>query len=113
MGFHHHSRRRFETEVRHQHLAFRGFTDAGVLAEPKDKYALAETAFENCLFEDCGRGVSFVSFNDYNYTFDGCEFRRCGVGIECAHGNFYARNCHFSQRRAPARSCGTPIPWRR
>ncbi|MBM4030439.1 MAG: hypothetical protein FJ291_01480 [Planctomycetes bacterium] len=95
VGFHHDSHCRFETEVRHQHLAFRGFTDAAILAEPKDKFALAETTFENCLFEDCGRGVAFVSFNDYDYTFDGCEFVRCRVGIECKHGNFYARNSHF------------------
>ncbi len=95
VGFHHDSHSRFETEVRHQHLAFRGFTDAAILAEPKDKFALAETTFENCLFEDCGRGVAFVSFNDYDYTFDGCEFVRCRVGIECVHGNFYARDSHF------------------
>jgi len=99
IGFLHHSDNRFETEVRHQHLAFRGFTDAAILADPEDKYALAETNFENCLFEDCGRGVAFVQFNDYNYTFDGCEFRRCGVGIDCAHGNFYARNSHFEGSR--------------
>ena len=99
VGFHHDSHSRFETEVRHQHLAFRNFTDAAILAEPKDKFALAETAFENCLFEDCGRGVAFVSFNDYDYTFDGCEFLRCRVGIECVHGNFYARNCHFEGSR--------------
>jgi len=95
VGFHHDSHKRFETEVRHVHLAFRNFTDAAVLAEPRDRYALAETEFNNCLFEDCGRGVVFVSFNDYNYTFDGCEFRRCGVAIDCNHGNFYARNTHF------------------
>lgn len=99
VGFHHDSHTRFETEVRHQHLAFRGFTDAAVLAEPKDKFALAETTFENCLFEDCGRGVVFVSFNDYDYTFDGCEFVRCRIGIECEHGNFYVRNCHFVDSR--------------
>ena len=95
VGFFHHSDNRFETEVQHRHLAFRGFTDSGILADHQDKFALAETVFENCLFEDCGRGVGFVSFNDYNYTFDGCEFRRCGVGIDCSHGNFYARNTHF------------------
>lgn len=100
VGFFHHSDHRFETEVRHQHLAFRGFTDAGILADPNDKYALAEANFENCLFEDCRRGVAFVQFNDYNYTFDGCEFRRCEVGIDCKHGNFYARNCHFAESRA-------------
>jgi len=99
VGFHHDSDHRFETEVRHQHLAFRGFTNAAVLAEPQDKYALAETTFENCLFEDCRRGVAFVSFNDYNYTFDGSEFRRCGIAIQCVHGNFYARNCHFEGSR--------------
>jgi len=99
VGFHHDSHRRFETEVRHEHLAFRNFTDAAILAEPKDKYALAEPSFENCLFEDCGRGVVFVSFNDYNFTFDGCEFRRCGIAIECNHGNFYARDCHFEGSR--------------
>jgi hypothetical protein len=95
IGCHHNSDHRFETEVRHLHLAFRNFTTAGVLADPKGKFALAETEFRNCLFENCGRGVSFTSFNDYDFTFDGCEFRRCGIGIECVHGNFYARNSHF------------------
>jgi len=95
VDFLHHSDRRFETEVRHIHMAFLGFTEAGVFADPKDKFALAETSFENCLFDACRRGVSFTSFNDYNYTFDGCEFRRCGIAIECKHGNFYARNSHF------------------
>jgi hypothetical protein len=99
VGFLHESHRRFETEVRHEHLAFRGFTEAGILVARGDKYALAETQFENCLFEDCGRGVSFISFNDYNYTFDGCEFRRCGTAIHCEHGNFYARNCRFERSR--------------
>ena len=99
VGFHHDSHRRFETEVGHHHLAFRGFTDAAILAEPKDKFALAETEFRNCLFEDCRRGVVFVSFNDYNYTFDGCEFRRCHVGVQCSHGNFYVRNSHFEASR--------------
>ncbi len=95
VGFFHHSDNRFETEVLHQHLAFRNFTEAAILADHEDKYALAETNFDNCLFEDCGCGVRFINFNDYNYTFDGCEFRRCGIGIDCSHGNFYARNTHF------------------
>ena len=111
VGFFHHSDNRFETEVQHRHLAFRGFTDSGILADHQDSYALAETVFENCLFEDCGRGVGFVSFNDYNYTFDGCEFRRCGVGIDCSHGNYYARDTHFEGsatvdiRSAPEHAC--------
>lgn len=99
VGFYHHSMNRFETEVLHQHLAFRNFTDAGLMAAKGDRYALAETTFDNCLFEDCHRGAVFTSFNDYNWTFDGCEFQECDLGIECRHGNFYARNCHFQDSR--------------
>lgn len=97
IGFYHYSDRRFETEVRCQHLAFRDFTDAGILAAPDDRYALAETLFENCLFERCARGAAFLQFNDYDLTFDGCEFRDCGIGIECRKGNLYARNSHFER----------------
>ena len=96
IGQHHFSTYTFETVHRKLHLAFRNFTKYGVYAEPKlDRFAMAETSFENCLFEKCGVGVSFTQFNDYDETFDGCEFRDCGTGIECLHGNFYARNCHF------------------
>lgn len=96
VGFHYQATQGFQTEVTHRHLAFRGFTDAAVLEKhPNEGQALAETTFENCLFEDCERGVAFLQFNDYDFTFDGCEFRRCGVAIDCAHGNFYVRNCHF------------------
>lgn len=100
VGFHYRATQGFQTEVTHRHLAFRGFTDGGILEDHSDAgQALAETTFENCLFEDCERGVAFVRFNDYNYTFDGCEFRRCGVAIDCDHGNFYVRNCHFEGSR--------------
>jgi hypothetical protein len=97
IGFHHLSTCRFETEVLHQHLAFRDFTDAGLLAAKGDAYALAETTFDNCLFDGCRRGAVFISFNDYNWTFDGCEFQGCDVGLECRHGNFYVRNTHFQE----------------
>ncbi len=99
VGFNHYSTRRFETEVLHRHLAFRNFTEAGLKAVKQDRYALAETTFDNCLFENCGVGASFTSFNDYNWTFDGCEFRDCDVGIDCHHGNFYARNTHFENSK--------------
>jgi hypothetical protein len=99
IGFYHYSDRRFETEVRHQHLAFSNFTEAGVLAEPKDKFALSETLFDNCLFENCAVGVSFTQFNDYDFTFDGCEFRTCGTAVDCVHGNFYVRDCRFEESR--------------
>jgi hypothetical protein len=99
VGLFHHNDTRFVTEVTHQHLAFRNFTDAGILHNPASKQALAETTFENCLFADCRRGVAFLQFNDYDYTFDGCEFRRCTTSIECRHGNFYIRNCRFEASR--------------
>ncbi len=100
MGFHYRATQGFQTEVTHRHLAFRGFTDAAVLEDhPIEGQALAETTFENCLFEDCGRGVAFLQFNDYDFTFDGCEFRGCGVAIDCNHGNFYVRNSHFEGSR--------------
>lgn len=99
-GFHYAAVAGFQTEVTHRHLAFRSFTDAAVLEKhPASGQALAETTFENCLFEDCERGVAFLHFNDYDYTFDGCEFRRCGVGLDNVHGNFYVRNCHFEASR--------------
>ena len=99
IGLWHYSDKRFQTEVRHQHLAFLNFTDAGILAEEKAKLALAETNFENCLFDNCRRGVVFTAFNDYDFTFDGCEFRGADVAIECRHGNFYVRNCRFENSR--------------
>lgn len=100
IGFHYQATQGFQTEVTHRHLAFRGFTSAAVLENhPDEGQALAETTFENCLFENCERGVAFLQFNDYDYTFDGCEFRACGVAIDCDHGNFYVRNCHFQGSR--------------
>jgi len=94
-----HDRKYFGTEVDHQHLALVNFTDAGIFVDPKAPYALAETLFANCLFENCRRGVVFPKFNDYDYTFDGCEFRRCETGVLCVHGNVYVRNCHFEASR--------------
>ncbi len=75
----------FQREVTHRYLAFRGFTNTAVLEDhPTEGQALAETTFENCLFEDCERGVAFLQFNDYDFTFDGCEFRGCGAAIDCS-----------------------------
>lgn len=100
VGFHYRATQGFQTEVTHRHLAFRGFTNAAVLEDHANEgQALAETTFENCLFEDCERGVAFLRFNDYDFTFDGCEFRNCGVAVDCDHGNFYIRNCHFERSR--------------
>ncbi len=99
IGQYHFSKHTFETAHRKQHMAYRNFTEAGVLAAPDDAFAIAETSFENCLFINCDIGVSYTQFNDYNITFDGCEFRDCGQGILSRHGNFYVRNTHFQGSR--------------
>jgi hypothetical protein len=99
IGIDHDGKNRFETEVRHQHEAFLGFTDAGIRIGRDQKLASAEILYESCLFEECERGVAFTAFNDYDNTFDGCEFRRCGTAVHDEHGNFYVRNCRFEGSR--------------
>ncbi|MBI5831472.1 MAG: hypothetical protein HZB16_04070 [Armatimonadetes bacterium] len=106
VGFCHASDHRFETEVRHQYLAFVGFTDAGVLREPAAKFSTAETLFENCYFADCKRGAVLPAFNDYDWTFDRCQWEDCETGVACSHGNFYIRNCRFERSREVDISAG-------
>jgi hypothetical protein len=99
VGFDHASRLRFETEVRHQHEAYRNFTGYGIRIGNEQQLASAEILYHNCLFENCGTAVAMLTFNDYNNTFDGCEFIDCGTGVYDMKGNFYARNCHFERSR--------------
>lgn len=99
VGFDHKAEERFETEVRHQHEAYRDFTGYGIRIGHEQRVASAEITYLNCLFERCGTAVAMLTFNDYNNTFDGCEFRDCGTGIYDFKGNFYARNCHFERSR--------------
>lgn len=107
VGFEHAAEKRFETEVRHQHEAFRNFTGYGIRIGYQQKVASAEINYLNCLFENCGTGVAFLAFNDYDNSFDGCEFRDCGTGIFDTHGNFYARNTHFERSRVTDCSIGS------
>lgn len=99
VGVDHASRKRFETEIHHRNEAFLRCTRFGIRIGWKQKIASAEILYRNCLFEECGVGVGFLSFNDYDNTFDRCEFRQCDVGIMDRHGNFYARNCRFTESR--------------
>jgi len=99
IGIDHASALRFETEVRHQHEAFRNFTGYGIRIGHEQKIATAEVLYLNCLFENCGTGMASLAFNDYNNTFVGCEFRDCGTGVHDVHGNFYVRDCHFERSR--------------
>jgi hypothetical protein len=99
VGFDHAAQQRFETEVRHEHEAFRNFTGFGIRVGHEQKVASAEILYHNCLFENCGTALAFLTFNDYDNTIDGCEFRNCGTGVLDNKGNFYARNCHFASSR--------------
>lgn len=99
VGFDHAAQQRFETEVRHEHEAFRNFTDYGIRVGHEQKVASAEILYHNCLFERCGTALAFLTFNDYDNSIDGCEFRHCGTGVLDNKGNFYARNCHFEASR--------------
>ena len=95
VGFDHAANDRFETEVRHQHEAYRNFTGFGIRVGNEQKIASAEILYSNCLFENCGTALGFLTFNDYDNTVDECEFRNCGTGVFDNKANFYARNCHF------------------
>jgi hypothetical protein len=99
VGFEHAAQQRFETEVRHEHEAFRNFSGFGIRVGHEQQVASAEILYHNCLFENCGTALAFLTFNDYGNTIDGCEFRNCGAGVLGNKGNFYARNCHFAGSR--------------
>lgn len=99
VGFDHAAQQRFETEIRHEHEAFRNFTGFGIRVGHHQKVASAEILYRNCLFENCGTALAFLTFNDYDNTIDGCEFRDCGTAVFDHKGNFYARNCHFQGSR--------------
>ena len=86
----------FETSIRYKHVGLYNFTGNAIYALTGDASAVAETSYENCIFDHCATGMRMGGFNDYDHTFVGCDFIACGYGIYCNHGNFYARDCFFS-----------------
>ncbi len=116
VGFEHASIKYFETEVRHQHEAYRNFRVAGIRVGNETKIATAETVYDNCLFENCGAGIALMSHNVLDHTMRGCEFRGCDRGITAIAGtNFYAERCHFeNSKQHDIRShgeAGSSIRW--
>lgn len=98
VGVEHKSMHYYETSMRYQSCAFLNFPEHGVLVGGgQEKVATAELWFRNCLFRNCGNGVSFLNFNDYDNTFDACHFEECGVGVNSIRGNFYVRGCRFER----------------
>lgn len=100
-GFYHHNATNwYETSIRYEHIGLYGFTDSGIYADPNDLSAMAETSYENCIFDHCETGMRIGGFNDYNHSFAGCDFIACGTGIYSQFGsNFVARDCYFSESR--------------
>ncbi len=102
-----HSSFMFGTNMRYQHVAFLNLTGNGVsVGLPRHKaydrfegLETAETIFDNCLFENCFRGMYIGEYNDYDFVFNGCEFRNCGYGIVNNYGCHYVRNCHFERSK--------------
>ena len=104
----------FQTHLYHEYILMKDFMKYGIYFGPIDGGkggASAETVFKHMIFENCGTGIGFLDFNDYNFTFDGCIFRQnARMGIECSHGNFYVRNSRFEDNQQdvyanPQHSC--------
>ena len=86
----------FETCIVYRHVGLYNFTGNGIHAVAGDAAAMAETSYENCIFDHCATGMRMGGFNDYNHSFIGCDFIACGHGISCQNGSFAARECFFS-----------------
>ena len=63
VGFDHASEKGLETELLHEHEAYRGFRTAGIRVGHDQTSASAEIVYHNCLFDDCENGLSFETFN--------------------------------------------------
>ena len=103
-----HSSFMFGTNMLYRHVALLNMTGNGVsVGLPRHKgygdrfegLETAETIFDNCLFENCFRGMYIGEYNDYDFVFDGCEFRDCVEGIVDYYGCDYVRNCHFERSK--------------
>lgn len=98
VGLDHAAQQRFEAEVRHRHEAFRNFTGFGIRVGNEQKVASAEILYDNCLFENCGTGLAFLTFNGYDNAIDRCELRGCGTGVLDHKGKWLRRGlrvCFF------------------
>lgn len=104
IGVQHHSQSYYETSIRYQHCAFLNFTGHGVvvgqgLDGKKPANESAEVWYNNCLFQNCGKGVALYQFNDYDHWFTRCAFVDCGVGLDSVNGNFMLYGCGFERSK--------------
>lgn len=94
IGHLHNSGHCFETRITYKNVAFKNLA-VGLLTRYPRHYATAESWYENCLFENCGIGISLNTFNDYDHGVHACLFRNCDYGIKVFRGNTYVYDSWF------------------
>ena len=99
IGIDHQPKELYEEAPRHENESFLNFVTAGIRVGHAQIVPTSEMTFRNCSFQNCGNGVAFMAWNDYNNNFDGCEFQDNGVAIYCEKGNVSVRDCHFERSR--------------
>lgn len=99
VGIDHQPKELYEEAPRHENESFLNFVTAGIRVGYNQVVPTSEMTFRNCSFQNCGNGVAFLEWNDYNNVFDGCEFQDSGVAIYCERGDVSIRDCHFERSR--------------
>jgi len=91
----------YETENIHQYEEFVNFSGCGIRfgVYRLPTWASDQTPVENCIFRNCGKGISADEFNYYHYPISGCEFYDCGTGVFFNRGMGYVRNSHFERSK--------------
>ena len=83
------------------------FYQAGIYAGDCST-AFSEQQVRNCLFYNCGIGISVYYFNYYNWYIEQCEFESCGTGMYWGYwSDGYVTDCHFQNIPAMT-SCAMP-----
>ncbi len=89
----------YEDCTRHQDEAFINLRLAGIRVGYNEILPNSEATYHNCLFQNCGSGITLLGYNEVNHNFAGCEFQDNGTGINCINGNVKVRDCHFERSR--------------
>ncbi len=93
IGLDHYSSTLFVTESDHKYLNFKNMQTG--IRFGNNKRASAEQSVQNCLFNNCSRGILVQTFNNYDIVVVASNFYNCGIGICLGKANIYVRNCHF------------------
>jgi hypothetical protein len=98
-GFMHRSTARQESKALHQFEVFKNFTGigSGTVERPGSLSAryLESSQWRNCMFINCGTGLSATNSNDFMFNVDGCWFYDNNVGVLTGTGQALIRNTRF------------------